>query len=195
MQVPIGVSGVHAGAEHLALPGLDHTLEDLAALARLGVGHPDPGYREAAARHPTAANSGPQFQGALGDEAQPAPFEMRSQLEYLGHHLQGTRVPLVANATRCTGSPPAAPLADLGQQHGDRRQDVERLEPGCDQGLAVLGGDEPVRAVADDGGDVTGTEEAVQAEVGRLEDGLDGRDDRHVVAEHAEVDDRLRPAP
>src|SRR5256885_1274221 len=34
------------GAEHLALPRLDHTLEHLAALARLGVCDPDPGHAE-----------------------------------------------------------------------------------------------------------------------------------------------------
>src|SRR5947209_15418688 len=34
------------GAEHLALPRLDDALEDLAALARLGVGHPHAGHLE-----------------------------------------------------------------------------------------------------------------------------------------------------
>ena len=62
-------------------------------------------------------------------------------------------------------------------------------KPGRDERLAVLLGHEAVRPVADHGRHVARAEEAVEAEVGRLEDRLDRRDDRDVVAEHAEVGD------
>ena len=71
------------------------------------------------------------------------------------------------------------------QQHGDRLEDVERLEPGGDERLAVLRGDEAVRPLADHGRHVAWAEEAVEAEVGRLEDRLDRRHDRDVVGEDA----------
>jgi hypothetical protein len=57
-------------------------------------------------------------------------------------------------------------LADLGQQHGDGLEDVERLESRRHQRLPVLLGHEPVRPVAHDGGDVPRAQEAVEAQVG-----------------------------
>ena len=112
---------------------------------------------------------------------------MRAQLEHLGQHLQRPRVALVAHDPGVLVLDLAAALADLGQQHGDGLEDVERLEPGGHQRLAVLLGHEPVGPVADDGRHVARAEEAVEAQVGRLEDGLDRRDDRDVVAEDLEV--------
>ena len=47
MQVPIGCLRRAGGAEHLALPRLDHALEHLAALAGLRVGDPHAGHLEA----------------------------------------------------------------------------------------------------------------------------------------------------
>ena len=46
MQVPIGVSGVHAVPKTLHSHGSQHALEHLAALARLRVGDPHPGHGE-----------------------------------------------------------------------------------------------------------------------------------------------------
>ena len=60
-------------------------------------------------------------------------------------------------------------------------------------GLPYSAGDELVRPAADHGRHVAGSDERVEAEVGRVEDRLDGRDDRDVVAEHREV--RRRPRP
>ena len=112
---------------------------------------------------------------------------MRAQLEHLGQHGQRPRVALLADDPRVLVLDLAAALADLGEQHGDGLEDVERLEAGRHQGQAVLGRDEAVGPLADDRRDVPGPEEAVEAQVGRLEDGLEGRDDRDVVGEHAEV--------
>ena len=47
----------------------------------------------------------------------------------------------------------------------------------------------------DHGRHVARPEEPVEPEVGRVEDRLDGRHDRDVVREHAEVHDRGRRAP
>ena len=110
---------------------------------------------------------------------------MRPQLEHLGECSQRTRVAFVAHHARVLVLDLAPALSDLREQHVDRLQDVERFESCGDERLAVLLGDEPVRAVADHRGHVTGAEEAVEPQVGRLEDRLDRRDDRDVVAEHA----------
>ena len=60
-------------------------------------------------------------------------------------------------------------------------------KPAVTSGLPYCSGTKRYGPVADDGRHVAGPEEAVEAQVGRLEDGLDRRHDRHVVAEHAEV--------
>ena len=89
----------------------------------------------------------------------------------------------------------AAALGELAQQHQDGLQDVEGLEAGGDQRPAVLLGHELVGPVADDRRHVAWAEEAVEAQVGRVEDGLEGRDDGDVVAEEAEVGDALLRGP
>ena len=80
-------------AEHLALPRLEHALEHLAALAGLGVGHPHARHREPPLGVPSGVRSR-QLQRRLGDEAEPAPLEVRAQLEHLGHRLERRRVAL-----------------------------------------------------------------------------------------------------
>ena len=112
---------------------------------------------------------------------------MGSELEHLGQDLQRSRVALVAHHSSVLVLDLAAPLADLVQQHRDRLEDVERLEPGGHERLAVLLRHEPVRPVADHRGHVAGTEKAVETQVRRFEDGLDRRNDRHVVGEDVEV--------
>src|SRR5688572_1249529 len=64
------------GAEDLALPRLDHALEDLAALARLGIGHPHAGHAEPPLGVQLFIRRR-QLQRALRDEPQPAPLEVR----------------------------------------------------------------------------------------------------------------------
>ena len=73
------------------------------------------------------------------------------------------------------------------KQHVHRRQDVQRLETRYHHWLSVHLGHEPVRPYPHHGGHVAGPEEPRQPQVGRLQDGLDRRDDRDVVAEDAEV--------
>ena len=60
-------------------------------------------------------------------------------------------------------------------------------KPAVTSGRPYCVGHEPVGPVADDGRHVAWAEEPVEAQVGGLEDGLEGRDDRDVVAEHGEV--------
>ena len=119
---------------------------------------------------------------------------MGSQLEHLGQHGQGALVAAFSDHPRVLVLDLAATLPDLGEQHGDGVEDVERLEPRRDQRQAVFGGHEAVGALADDGRDVPGPEEAVEAQVRGLEDGAQRRDDRDVVGEDGEVRDLPRPA-
>ena len=107
-----------------------------------------------------------QPERALGDEPETAPLEVRPQLEHLGEHGERLRVALVTHDAGVLVLDLAPALADLGEEHGDGLQDVERLEPGRDERLAVLLGDEPVRPVADDRRHVAGPEEPVEPEVG-----------------------------
>ena len=91
---------------------------------------------------------------------------MGPQLEHLGQQRERARVPFVAHDAGVLVLDLAASLADLGQQHRDRLEDVERLEAGGDERLAVLRGHEAVRPLADDGRHVAGAEEPVEAQVG-----------------------------
>ncbi len=136
---------------------------------------------------------GSQLQGALGDEPEPAPLEVGAKFEHLAEHREGPRVAALADHPRVLVLDFAPAVADLGQEHGDGLEDVERFEPGGDEGFAVLGRDEAVRSLADHRRHVTGSEEAVQAEIGGFEDGLDRWDDRHVVREDTEVADLAGP--
>ena len=85
MQVPIACSGVQALPKTLHSHGLDHALQHLAALAGLRVGDADA--RDAVAQLGVEVRVGVgELQRALGDEAEPAPLEVRAQLEHLGQH-------------------------------------------------------------------------------------------------------------
>ena len=79
----------------------------------------------------------------------------------------------------------AATLLQLAQDHVDRLQQVERLEARDHDRLAVVGRDELEGPCADDRRDVPGPDEAVEAQVGRLEQRAQRRHDRDVVAEAA----------
>src|SRR5215213_4503813 len=91
---PDRVLGSARGAEHLALPWLDDALEDLAALACLRVRDAHSGDREAALRVEVRVGLADR-EGALGDEAEPAPLEVRPQHEHLGEHLERAQVALL----------------------------------------------------------------------------------------------------
>ena len=181
--MPIGVLGRAGGAEHLALPRLDHALEHLAALARLRVGDAHAGHAEAQLGVEVGVGVG-QLQRALRDEAEAAPLEVRPQLEHLGHHLERAQVALVRDDARVLVLDlAAARRASWRRIICDRLQDVERLEARDHDRLAVVGGDELERPRADDRRDVAGADEAVEPQVGRLEQRAQRRHDRHVVAD------------
>src|SRR4051794_7771597 len=164
------VLGRARGAEDLALPRLDDALEDLAALARLGVGHAHARDREAALGVEFGVGVR-QPQRALRDEAEAAPLEVRAEREHLGHRPQRRRVALVRDDALVLVLHLAAPLAELAQDHVDRLQQVERLEARDHDRTAVVGGDELERPRADHGRDVAGADEPVEPQVGRLEQG------------------------
>jgi hypothetical protein len=73
----------------------------------------------------------------------------------------------------------------------DRLKDVERLEARDDDGLDVARRDELERPRADHRRDVAGPDEPVEAQVGRVEQRAQRRDDRHVRADAREVRDCL----
>src|SRR5215207_474833 len=106
------------GAEHLALPGLDHALEHLAALAGLRVGDPHTGDLVADLGVPVGELP-PQLQRALGDEPEPAPLEGRPQLHRLCDRLQRQRVALLADHAAVLVLDLGAPLAKLAEDHVD----------------------------------------------------------------------------
>src|SRR3954447_13786480 len=99
-------------AEDLALPRLDDALEDLAALARLRVGDAHARDREA----PLGVEVGvglAELEPALGDEPEPAPLEVRAQLEDLGHDLERARVAVVGDDAPVLVLDLAAALGEL----------------------------------------------------------------------------------
>ena len=113
---------------------------------------------------------------------EPAPLEVRAQLEHLGHHLERAQVALLGDDPGVLVLDLAAAGAQLAQDHQDRLQDVERLEPRDHDRAAIVGWDEAKRPRADDRADVAGADEAVEPQVGRLEQRAQRRHDRDVVA-------------
>jgi hypothetical protein len=132
-----------------------------------------------------------QLEPALGDEAHAAPLEVRPQLEHLRHHLERAQVALVGDDALVLVLDLAAALTELAQDHQDALEDVERLEAGNHDGLAVVGGDELERPRADDGRHVPRADEPVQAQVRRVQQRAQRRHDRHVAAHAEEVLDAL----
>ena len=61
---------------------------------------------------------------------EPAPLEVRAQLEDLGHDRERRRVALVGDDALVLVLDLAAALGELGEDHPDRLEDVERLEAG-----------------------------------------------------------------
>ena len=179
------------GAEHLAFPGLEHSLEHLAALARLGVGDTDAGHGE----HLLRVEIGElvlHLERALADEAEPAPLEMRAQLEDSREHFERLRIAVIVHDALVLVLDLAPSLEDLPDDHVHTLEDVERLETDDDHRLVVRARDELEGPDPHHRRHVTRAEETVELEVRRVEDRLHRRDDRDVVAEHEEVAQPLR---
>ena len=189
MHVPIGVSGVQAVPNTLHSHGLMTPLSTSphwhafgSATRTLGIE-----YRSSASK---VANSGRSFSALCEMKPSPRHSKWGRSSKTSASTCEGARVAFVANDTRVLVLDLAPALADLREEHDDRLQDVERLEPGRHQAACRT-----ARARTGRAGCPTtvetwpGPEEAVEAQIGRLEDRLDRRDDRDVVAEHAEVRD------
>ena len=191
MQVPIACSGVQAVPNTLHSHGLITPFRTSPHWHALGSATRTPGHAEALLGVEVRVRVR-EPQRALGDEAEAAPLEVRAQLEHLGHHLERAQVALPRDDAPVLVLDLAAALGELAQDHVDRLQDVERLEARDHDRPAVVGRDELERPRADDRRDVPGADEAVEAQVRRLEQGPQRRHDRDVVADAREVRDALR---
>ena len=107
------------------------------------------------------------------------------------HHLERAQVALVRHHAPVLVLDLTATLRQLPEDHLDRLEHVERLEARDHDRPAVVGGYELERPRADHRADVAGTDEAVEAQVGRVEQCTKRRHDRHVVAHAREVLDAL----
>ena len=132
----------------------------------------------------------------IGDVAEAAPFEVAPQLEDARHRLLGAQIAVAGDRADILVLDLGAALVELAHQHQDRLQDIDRLEAGDRDRLAVLLGEELVGLAADDDRDMRRPEEAVDldgAELAhrrRLEDRGDRRRGEHVIAEHRESSSR-----
>ena len=86
MQVPIGRSGVQAVPNTLHSQGLITPFSTSPHWQALGSATRTPGHAVAPLGVEVGVGVGDP-QAALGDEAEPAPLEVRSQLEHLAQHL------------------------------------------------------------------------------------------------------------
>src|SRR5215204_3341968 len=169
-------------AEDLALPGLEHTLEYLAALTGLRVG--DAHTRYGVTQLGVEVRVGiRELEGRLDYKAHPAPLEVRSELEDLGHALQGSEVALPGDDPAVLVLDLAPALVELAHEHEDGLQEIERLEPGYHTRLAVVLRHELVGPAAYDRRDVPRSDKRVQAQVRRVEQRPHRRHDGDVVAE------------
>ena len=154
MQVPIGVSGVQAVPKTLHSQGLMTPLSTSPHWHAFGSATRTPGtaYRSSASH---GANSGRSLSALWEMNPRPRHSKWGRSSNTSASTCEGARVALVADDPGVLVLDLAATLADLGEQHGDGLEDVERLEAGGHERLAVLLGHEPVRVVADDGRHVT----------------------------------------
>ena len=113
MHVPIGVSGVQAVPNTLHSHGLITPLSTSPHWHALGSATRTFGKAWCSSAS-KSANSGRSLQGALGDEPEPSPLEVRAQLEHLGEHGQRLRVALVAHDAGVLVLDLAPALADAG---------------------------------------------------------------------------------
>ena len=132
-------------------------------------------------------------QAAVGQLAETAPLEARTQLEHLGNQPLRLAVALACDSAGKLILDAAAPLVQLLHQHADRLQHIERLEARDHHRPLVLLGEILIRPAADHGADVRGADEAVDAHLppfahfGRIQDALDRGRGHHMIAIDAEV--------
>src|SRR5689334_7875005 len=172
-------------AEQLALVGLEHALQHLAALGGLGVGHPHTGKAEATLGVPLGVAVA-DLEGGLGNETEASPLEVWSKLEDLGHGSERGDVAFPRHHAAVLVLHLRPALLELAQDHHERLQHVERLEARGHERLPVVPADEFVRAAADHRRDVARTDERFHPHVRRIEDGSNRGDDGDVIAEHRE---------
>src|SRR5215471_14647840 len=168
--------------EDLALMRLDDALQDFAALAGFRIGDLQIREREFSLGVEFRISL-PDADAGMIDRSEAAPFKELAQLEDL---IDCGQRGAIANACDDAGILVfdfAAPRVQLLEQHPHRLQDVERLEAGDDYRLAVVARDEIVRLDADHHADVTRSEESVEPQFRRIQNGLDRRNDRDVITE------------
>src|SRR5450756_213107 len=134
-----------------------------------------------------------EAESRIRDVAEAAPFEVAPQLEDARYRLLGSEIAVAGDRSDILVLHLGAALVELPHQHQNRLKDIDRLEAGDRDRLAVLLGEELIRLAADDDRDMRGPEEAIDldgTEVAyrwRLEDRSDRRRGQHVIAEHREV--------
>src|SRR5918992_3511564 len=104
------------GAEDLALPRLDYSLEHLATLARLGIGDADA--RDVVAQFCIPVRIGARkFERALRDKAEPSPLEVRAKLKDFLENVERARVALPKNHPAVLVLDLGSPLRQLAHDH------------------------------------------------------------------------------
>ena len=165
MQVPIGRSGVHAVPKTLHSQGLIAPTRTSPHWHAFGSSTRVPGSsKRASASH--SASSGRSLRALSLDPAETAPLERVAQLHRLVEHGERTRVAVALDDPRVLVLHLAPSFAQLANEHHGRMQDVDRLERGHDDGLAVVARHEVVRARPDHRGDVAGRDEPVELKAG-----------------------------
>src|SRR5690242_9409939 len=154
--------GRTGGAKDLALPRLDHALQDLAALTGLRVRDTYTGDVESQLRVEVSVGVR-ELERALRDEAEPTPLEVRPQLKDLGQRFERPQVSLPRHDACVLVLNLAATLRKLAQDHQNRLQQVERLKARNHDRPAVVGGDELKRPRANHRADVARADEAIEA--------------------------------
>src|ERR1700685_2823781 len=132
----------------LALMRLEHALQNLSALRRLGVGHAHAGNFEALPRTPRRVAVA-DAQRRLGDESQSSPFKVRTQLENLRHRAKRGAVSFPWHHALVLIFYPGLARLELPKDHHNRLQNIQRLEAGNRDGFIFIPRDPLVRPASD----------------------------------------------
>lgn len=177
-------------AKELALMRLQNAFENFATLRRFRIGNSNSGNLETLFRVPLSVAL-PQSQCRLRNETESSPFEIWTQLENLGHGTERGTIPFPWNDALVLILDHGLVGLQLTQHHHDGLENIQRLESGDRDRFVFIFGDPFIGPATDHRRYVAGTNEGVDAHVGRIEDGANRRNDRDVVAEYGKIVDAL----
>jgi len=134
----------------------------------------------------------PQPQAACGDGAHAPPLAV-ADFKDLGHDALCRQIPCVADGAHLLVFDLGASGFELGDEHRDGFEQIERFESAHHDGHAEFSAQHLVFALAHDRADVARGDETLDAGGGRTEQQANGRGNKHLRHQHREILEPFAP--